>query len=124
MKPNALELPIDEQAFAEGANNPPRKYGLPAHIEFCAQCCISNQRPSSTVEFRHNADSTKKTIRFEDGICDACRMAERKAREIDWEERERKLVSLCDRFRSRNGSYDCLVPGSGGKDSCRTGRAR
>ncbi len=33
------------------------------------------------------------------------------------EERERALISLCDKYRSRNGAYDCIVPGSGGKDS-------
>ena len=37
--------------------------------------------------------------------------------DIDWAEREAKLKTLCDRYRSRNSSYDCLVPGSGGKDS-------
>ena len=36
---------------------------------------------------------------------------------LNWEEREHKLKKLCDKFRSRNGSYDCIVPGSGGKDS-------
>ena len=36
---------------------------------------------------------------------------------IDWKEREAQLVALCNNFRSRNGSYDCLIPGSGGKDS-------
>jgi N-acetyl sugar amidotransferase len=118
IKPSALKLDIDKADFAPGANNPPRKYGLPAEIAFCKRCCVSNQRPNSAVEFQHTAASTKKTIHFdEEGICDACRTAERKAREIDWEERERKLIELCDRFRSRNGSYDCLVPGSGGKDS-------
>ena len=44
-------------------------------------------------------------------------MTEKKNREIDWEERERELLILCDKYRSRNGNYDCLVPGSGGKDS-------
>ncbi len=79
---------------------------------------ISNQRPSSAVEFRHSRDSKKVTIRFdEEGICDACRYAERKDREFDWDERERQLIAVCDKYRSRNGSYDCLVPGSGGKDS-------
>lgn len=117
-KPNALNLPLNEQDYAPGNANPPRLYGLPAEIKFCAKCCVSNQRPSSTVEFRHTEASKKVTIQFdEEGVCDACRMAERKARDIDWEERERKLVELCDKFRSRNGSYDCLVPGSGGKDS-------
>lgn len=118
VKPSALDFEIDEREFDEGANNPPQKYGLPVSIEFCRRCCVSNQRPASAVEFRHTAESRKRTIRFdEEGICDACRAAERKARDIDWDERERKLVELCDRFRSRNGSYDCLVPGSGGKDS-------
>ena len=28
-----------------------------------------------------------------------------------------ELIKLCDKYRSHNGSYDCLVPGSGGKDS-------
>ena len=33
-------------------------------------------------------------------------------------ERERELRDLCDQYRKNDGSYDCLVPGSGGKDSC------
>ena len=44
-------------------------------------------------------------------------MAERKQGAIDWEARRRELQALCDRHRSTDGSYDCLVPGSGGKDS-------
>jgi N-acetyl sugar amidotransferase len=94
------------------------KYGLPAEVKFCKRCVISNQRPSSSVEFKHTKDSKKATIHFDDeGVCDACRYAEKKNAAVDWAERERKLVALCDKFRSRNGSYDCLVPGSGGKDS-------
>jgi len=94
------------------------KYGLPGEVKFCKRCVISNQRPSSSVEFQHRRDSKKITIHFgEDGICDACRYAELKDAEVDWEERERALQALCDKFRSRNGSYDCLAPGSGGKDS-------
>ena len=94
------------------------KYGLPPEVRFCKRCVISNQRPSSAVEFRHRADSKKVTIAFDDeGICDACRYAERKDAEVDWEEREAGLRELCERFRSRNGAYDCLAPGSGGKDS-------
>jgi N-acetyl sugar amidotransferase len=94
------------------------KYGLPPTVRFCRRCVISNQRPSSTAEFGHHAGSRKATIHFDaDGVCDACRFAEAKARDVDWERRERELLALLDRFRSRNGSYDCLVPGSGGKDS-------
>ena len=43
--------------------------------------------------------------------------ADYKKREVDWNERESKLRSLCDKFRRNDGSYDALVPSSGGKDS-------
>jgi N-acetyl sugar amidotransferase len=94
------------------------RYGLPHEIKFCASCVISNQRPNSAVEYEHTKDSVKETIRFDsDGVCDACRVAETKRTSIDWGERESELRELCDRFRSKDGSYDCLLPGSGGKDS-------
>ncbi len=94
------------------------RYGLPLKVAFCRRCIISNQRPNSAVEYEHTADSKKKTINFDaEGICDACRMAEQKLGTIDWPERERRLRELCDRHRKNDGSYDCVVPGSGGKDS-------
>ncbi|MFA6171585.1 MAG: N-acetyl sugar amidotransferase [Patescibacteria group bacterium] len=94
------------------------KYGLPAEVKFCKRCVISNQRPNATVEYQHTADSKKKTIHFDaEGVCDACRVAEKKKNEINWDEREAELKALCDRYRKKDGSYDCLVPGSGGKDS-------
>ena len=94
------------------------KYGLPGEVKFCRRCVISNQRPSSAVEFKHTKDSKKSTIHFDDeGVCDACRYAEMKHAGVDWDARRAELQELCDRFRSQNGSYDCLVPGSGGKDS-------
>jgi N-acetyl sugar amidotransferase len=97
------------------------KYGLPAEVRYCTRCVISNQRPSSVVEFKNRPQDAKPTIMFDDkGVCAACRFAEIKEREIDWAERERELVTLCDTYRSRNGYYDCVVPGSGGKDSAFT----
>ena len=93
-------------------------YGLPGKVEFCRRCVISNQRPNSAVEFQHEPDSKKKTIHLdENGICDACRLAERKQLEVDWQLREKALWELCDRHRNDGKKYDCLVPGSGGKDS-------
>lgn len=92
-------------------------YGLPMKVAFCKRCVISNQRPNSTIEFQHTADSKKETIHFDsEGVCDACRVAENKAK-TDWAERERELQALCDQHRSKSGAYDCIVPGSGGKDS-------
>lgn len=95
-------------------------FGLPAEVKFCKRCVISNQRPNSCVEYYHTAESKKETIRIDDeGVCDACRFAEVKRGVIDWKQREKELKELCDRYRSTDGSYDCIVPGSGGKDSAR-----
>lgn len=92
------------------------KYGLPETVLFCRRCVISNQRPNSAAEYS-NVGQDKETIHFDDErICDACRVAEAK-KSIDWQARETELRDLCDRYRSKGGEYDCLVPGSGGKDS-------
>ena len=109
---------VDHANYAADDAKREAKYGLPHGIKFCSRCVISNQRPNSAIEFKHTTESRKTTIAFDaDDVCDACRIAEQKHATIDWAERERKLRELCDRFRSRNGSYDCVVPGSGGKDS-------
>ncbi len=92
-------------------------FGLPADVRFCKRCVMSNQRPSSYPEFKHTPNRKTPTLHIgEDGICDACRYAENKPH-IDWEQRERELHQLLDRFRREDGGYDCVVPGSGGKDS-------
>jgi N-acetyl sugar amidotransferase len=92
-------------------------YGLPEKVKFCKRCVMSNQRPSSAIEFKHTKDSKKVTLNFDEvGVCDACRTGDLKEG-IDWEKREKELLQLLDRYRSKDGSYDCLVPGSGGKDS-------
>jgi N-acetyl sugar amidotransferase len=92
-------------------------YGLPEEVVFCKRCVMSNQRPSSYPEFKHTKARITPTMHIdEEGICDACRTAEQKDA-IDWDERERQLRALCDAHRKDDGSYDCLVPGSGGKDS-------
>ena len=103
---------VDKSKFAPDAQNLEAKYGLPEEVVYCKMCVISNQRPNSAVEYTHTKDSKKKTIHFdENGICDACNFALKKKRGIDWEERERQLRELCDRHRSKDGSYDCIIPG-------------
>jgi len=114
----ARQQAIDLGAFAPDAVNPEVFYGLPQQVRFCSRCVISNQRPNSAVEFKHTRQSSKSTIQLDaNNVCDACRVAEEKRASIVWPEREAELVALCDRFRRHDGSYDCLVPGSGGKDS-------
>lgn len=98
-------------------NNLETFFGLPHEIKFCKKCVMSNQRPTSAIEFKHTAKSKKVTMNFDSkGICDACITAEQKE-QIDWDKREKELVKLLDKYRKNDGSYDCLVPGSGGKDS-------
>lgn len=109
---------VDYSKFGLKETELEAKYGLPEEIKYCRKCVISNQRPNSTVEYQHTKDSKKETINFdEQGVCDACRFAETKIQTIDWKQREQELIDLCNKYRKNDGSYDCLVPGSGGKDS-------
>ena len=93
------------------------RYGLPEKVGFCRRCVMSNQRPTSSVEFKHTREQKHRHMQFNDhGICDVCRVAEQKE-SIDWKKREAELLKLLDQHRSKDGRHDCIVPGSGGKDS-------
>ena len=93
-------------------------YGLPTEVRYCTRCVMSNQRPASYPEFKHTPARRTPTLNIDaEGVCDACHAAEVKQK-VDWVEREKELVELLDQYRSKDGSYDCIVPGSGGKDSC------
>jgi N-acetyl sugar amidotransferase len=72
-------------------------------VFYCTKCVVSNQRPRITFN--------------EMGVCAACQYAEYKNTGIDWAAREKELVALLDKHRSKDGSFDVVVPGSGGKDS-------
>lgn len=78
------------------------QYKLPTAVRFCKLCTVSNQRPRISFD--------------ENGVCSACNFAQYKRHHIDWAERERELVDLCNRHRKNNGEYDIIVPCSGGKD--------
>jgi N-acetyl sugar amidotransferase len=118
VKKHPVPPPVDIARFNTVEGSLEAKYGLPNEVKFCAKCVISNQRPNSAVEYEHTKASKKQTINFDEhGVCDACKVTEQKKNTINWNERERELKELCDRYRSKDGSYDCLVPGSGGKDS-------
>lgn len=71
-------------------------------IVYCRHCLMPNSRPRIVFD--------------KDGVCNACRNAEQK-QIIDWDARRREFLELIDRYRSRDGSWDCIVPWSGGKDS-------
>ena len=78
-----------------------KMYNLPQEVKFCKKCTMSNQRPRIVFD--------------EKGVCSACNYAEHK-KMIDWDTREKELVELLDRHRKNDGSYDVIVPCSGGKD--------
>lgn len=76
---------------------------IPEEVVFCSKCVNSSLRPRLKLD--------------ENGVCDACRYADEKNHAIDWSKREGELLQLLDKHRSKDGSYDVIVPGSGGKDS-------
>lgn len=80
-----------------------KKYDVPNEIKYCTKCVNSNQRPRITFD--------------DNGVCSACNFADFKDHKIDWKKREEELWALCDKYRRNDGTYDCIVPSSGGKDS-------
>ena len=90
-------------------------YGLPEKVEFCKLCVNSNQKPNPVVEFRNNDNQKNGTAIDNEGICNACNYHNLK-KKIDWKKREEELLKILDLYRGKT-EYDCVVPGSGGKDS-------
>ncbi len=79
------------------------KYGLPSEVKFCTRCVMSNQRPASSIEFKHTKDRKHTTLHFDEaGVCDACRVAEQK-QNIDWKKREDELLKVLDKHRRGAG---------------------
>jgi len=76
---------------------------LPKQVKWCKKCVMSNQRPRISFD--------------KDGICSACNNLEYKNNIVDWEAREKELNTLLDKHRRNDGSWDVIVPSSGGKDS-------
>ena len=60
---------------------------------------------------------TQDMISFdEQGVCATCQQVEYKQEKIDWKERKVEFEEILDQYRGK-GSYDCIIPFSGGKDS-------
>ncbi len=94
-------------------------FGLPKKVLFCEKCVLSNQRPSSTVEFKNL--KTRKIIGTDfvnSKICGSCSYQDIKEK-INWKKRENELKKILDKYRRKTG-YDVVVPSSGGKDSAYT----
>jgi N-acetyl sugar amidotransferase len=61
-------------------------------------------------------DTRPGSIFNEEGVCQACLNYDAR-KTIDWKKRKKELSDLCDKYRRKDGYYDCLIPVSGGKDS-------
>ena len=70
-------------------------------VFFCKNCLNMSTRPRITFDKR--------------GWCNACQWMEEK-KTFDWSKREEELNTLLDKYRSKTGDFDCVVPVSGGKD--------
>jgi len=70
-------------------------------FEVCKRCLMPNTRPHTL---------------FEGDVCQACKNFESRAN-INWDNRLDELKTICDRYRRHDGSWDCFIPVSGGKDS-------
>ena len=80
-------------------------------MRFCTKCVMPDTRPD---------------LRFdEEGICDACRSAEKKhgihKESIDWDARRIEFEEMIEKYLPKDPlRYDCVIPVSGGKDSYTT----
>ncbi len=88
--------------FKPGERYYSHNYNISKEVKFCKVCVISNQRPRITFN--------------SEGVCSACEFTDYKEK-IDWAKKEKELSTLLDKHRKHDGSYDVIVPSSGGKDS-------
>jgi N-acetyl sugar amidotransferase len=60
--------------------------------------------------------STRPRIKFDErGWCNACQWMKEK-NTLDWAARHEELKIILQKYQSKNGGFDCIVPVSGGKD--------
>lgn len=72
-------------------------------MEYCKKCIMPKTRPEQVFD--------------ENGVCNACLSVNRK-KSIDWDARAIEFEKILSKYRSDGSTYDCIIPVSGGKDSC------
>lgn len=70
-------------------------------VHWCSNCLSMSTRPRIKFDAR--------------GWCNACQWSEKK-QSLDWASRQKELEALLARHRRNDGTFDCIVPVSGGKD--------
>jgi N-acetyl sugar amidotransferase len=72
-------------------------------LKYCTKCVMPHTKPDLQID--------------DEGVCSACRSFEKREK-IDWTTRHKELMVILEKYRSKNaGTWDCIVPVSGGKDS-------
>ncbi len=71
-------------------------------MNYCKKCILPDTRPGLEIQ--------------SDGVCNACHNFMSRP-EIDYVEREKLFARIAAEAQKRSTGYDCLIPGSGGKDS-------
>ncbi len=61
-------------------------------------------------------DTAPSIILDDKGVCNHCN-AHEEHQKSDWQKRWLELEALCDKHRHKDGSWDCVIAVSGGKDS-------
>ena len=72
-------------------------------MRYCNNCIMPSTRPEQI---------------FENEVCDACSSSKNKHGDIDWSVRRAEFEEILARYRGDGSKYDCIIPVSGGKDSC------
>lgn len=78
-----------------------RARAMTSDVRWCTNCLNMSTRPRISFDER--------------GWCNACQWVEEK-KSLDWGKREKELQEILDKYRSKSGGFDCIVPVSGGKD--------
>jgi N-acetyl sugar amidotransferase len=71
-------------------------------LSYCVRCVMPSTKPDLYIDGQ--------------GVCNACRAYESR-KNVDWIARKNELTSILEKYRSKDGGWDCVVPVSGGKDS-------
>jgi N-acetyl sugar amidotransferase len=71
-------------------------------LKYCVRCVMPATKPDLHIDA--------------EGVCNGCRAYERRE-QVDWDQRKRELLGILEKHRKTGGSWDCVIPVSGGKDS-------
>ena len=110
---------VDLKQYKADVNDPETFYGLPQNVEFCESCVISNQRPEfrGRVRAHQGQQEDDHPLRRRTASAMPAASPRRSTTRSTGTSASASCRSCATSYRRNDGHYDCLVPGSGGKDS-------